>query len=216
MASNVTSVQDELGSYEDWIELYNTTNEDKDVSGFYLTDTRTNPDKWKFAQGTVIPAYSYFIVWADEDSKSDSIHHCNFKLSKSGEELFLFNENLEILDSIVFGEQQTDLSYARSPNGNGPFKIKESTFNGNNDVNLVTNPDRQNVLIYPNPSYKGFTIQSTSIDDLPYEIYTIFGQRVEKGNIRTEKYIYALNWTSGLYIISVGDFVQKIELIHEE
>ena len=57
--------------YEDWIELYNTTNGDINLSGIYLTDNPDNPTKWEFPAGTVIKASSYLTVWADEDGKNN-------------------------------------------------------------------------------------------------------------------------------------------------
>ena len=46
MASNVDVVADADGSYEDWIELLNTTENELSLGGLYLSDDATNLSKW--------------------------------------------------------------------------------------------------------------------------------------------------------------------------
>jgi len=57
------------------------------------------------------------VVWADEDGSDTPGLHASFKLSKSGEAIYLTdtdaNNNL-LLDSIVFGAQTTNRSYGRT------------------------------------------------------------------------------------------------------
>ncbi|HCR48874.1 MAG TPA: hypothetical protein DIW24_04540, partial [Bacteroidetes bacterium] len=67
MAQNTKTITDEAGEYEDWIELYNTTASDIDLSGYFLSDKVDNLDKWALPNGTTIPANGYLIIWADEN-----------------------------------------------------------------------------------------------------------------------------------------------------
>jgi hypothetical protein len=64
MASNGTTKADEDGSFEDWIELYNTGDEEIDLSGWGLSDNEANPFKWRFPERTTIAARGFFLVWA--------------------------------------------------------------------------------------------------------------------------------------------------------
>ncbi|MFC2131281.1 CotH kinase family protein [Bacteroidota bacterium] len=48
--------------------------------------------------------------------------HSNFKLSSEGETLFLWNPTGDLVDKVEFGEQITDLSYGRYPDGTGIFE----------------------------------------------------------------------------------------------
>ena len=48
MADNDTGIVDSYGNHSDWIELRNSGNEARDVSGWYLTDDPTNLQKWSF------------------------------------------------------------------------------------------------------------------------------------------------------------------------
>lgn len=47
MASNDNTVKDEAGEFEDWIELYNLTDKDINMSGFYITDNSLNLKNFK-------------------------------------------------------------------------------------------------------------------------------------------------------------------------
>ena len=78
VSSNVNGLIDsETGEYEDWIELYNTTNLAIDISGYTLTDDLSQPAKWIFPNNTVIDAESFLIIWAD--AKGTGIH-ASFRL----------------------------------------------------------------------------------------------------------------------------------------
>ncbi|MBL9135459.1 MAG: CotH kinase family protein [Verrucomicrobiales bacterium] len=116
MASNLATLADPQGEFDDWIELRNLTDAPVDLTGHYLTDDPTNPRKWEFPSGTTIPAAGFLIVWADEDGQAAEGWHANFKLSADGEELYLIDTDAQlnaVLDSVVFGAQETDRSYGR-------------------------------------------------------------------------------------------------------
>lgn len=216
MASNTNTVTDESGAFEDWIELFNTTANDIDLSGYFLTDNPTNPDKWQFAEGTIIPAGGYYIIWADEDSSTDPTDHCNFKLSKDGEDVLLLNSSLEIIDQLTFGAQVSDMSYARSPNGTGDFVIKAATFNANNDGITGTDAEwSQTFKIYPNPTNDGFYVNFDGEEERNYEVYNTVGKIISKGSLSlSNTFIETYNWPSGMYIFKSKNNTEKINITH--
>lgn len=117
LASNTATLADPQGEYDDWIELRNLTSAVVDLGGRYLSDEPNNPRKWQFPFGTTIPADGYLLIWADEDTTDTPGLHASFKLSGSGESLYLADtdsRNNQILDAVVFGDQTTDVSYGRS------------------------------------------------------------------------------------------------------
>jgi len=124
MASNSSTIQDQQGQYDDWVEIYNFGNAAIDVGGMYLTDDLTEPNKWRFPENnpsaTTIPAYGYLLIWIDNHI-TDSGLHANFKLDAGGEELGLFDSSAtgtdgsSLIDSITFDEQTVDISYGRYP-----------------------------------------------------------------------------------------------------
>src|SRR3972149_10520982 len=79
--SNVNSFADSFGEYEDWIELYNTTASAVNITGWHLSDKKTNPTKWTF--GVVsIPASGFVRIWASGRNITSGFMHANFKLTQ--------------------------------------------------------------------------------------------------------------------------------------
>jgi len=123
---------DQDGEFDDWIELYNLANEDIDISGFYLSDSKKEPAKWKFPEGTTIGKNGYLIVWADGDSTQTGLH-TNYKLSADGENIVLLSPSQEVINLVEYPATVLEQSYARVPNGTGDFKWSVPTFNKSND-----------------------------------------------------------------------------------
>ncbi len=117
MASNTSTLADPQGEFDDWIELRNITDQDVDLTGRHLSDEPNNPRKWAFPAGTVIPADGYLIVWCDEDGLATPGLHASFKLSASGETLFLTDTDAAqnaILDSVTFSALAADEAFGRT------------------------------------------------------------------------------------------------------
>ena len=53
----------ENGEAYDWIELYNDGKKTEDLSGWYLSDSKKDPLKWSFPQGTKLKAGGYLTVF---------------------------------------------------------------------------------------------------------------------------------------------------------
>ena len=143
MASNDNTVADEYGEYDDWIEIYNKGANSINLNSYYLSDDISNLTKYIFPDYILGPN-EYFIVWADDDEEEQGdFNHATFKLSAAGESLYLSDLDLNILDNCIFPEQQTDLAYARIPNGIGSFVIQEATFNYNNEQESSLSTDNR-------------------------------------------------------------------------
>ena len=92
------------------------------------------------------------IVWADEDGSQGDLH-ANFKLSGSGESLYLSTAEEYIVDQTDFPASEDDMGYARVPNGTGDFVFQGPTFNASNDAHSLVEGLRSNSLIlFPNPA----------------------------------------------------------------
>lgn len=112
MASNGNVHKCPDGSYSDWIELYNSSASEFDLSGFGLSDDISKPKKYTFPQGTKIGAYSYLVLYHTEQPVEGAL--ClDFGLSAQGETLIFTSAEDRIIDLIEFGLQQRNMSYAR-------------------------------------------------------------------------------------------------------
>ncbi|MBP5667324.1 MAG: CotH kinase family protein [Salinivirgaceae bacterium] len=76
--SSSTSFLDEYGDNADWIELYNTSSADVDLTGWHLSDKASNLGKWTFPS-CVLKPHEYLLVFA---SGKDLYEY------KPGEEIF--------------------------------------------------------------------------------------------------------------------------------
>lgn len=131
MPVNKTTVADNYGEYDDWIELYNLSASPQDLTGCYLSDKNSHRTKWQFPAGTSIQANGYLVIWADNDTTQYGLH-ANFKLSSSGEKVVLSYPDSTKIDEVEFPAQNLELSYSRVPNGTGPFRWQVPTFEKSN------------------------------------------------------------------------------------
>jgi len=123
MASNVAAFADKHGNYGDWVEIYNAGTNEIDLGGYYLTDSHyaDGDSAWYLIpatapDSTTVPAGGYLIFWFDSSPQS-GVRHVNQSLSKKGDAIYLIDAQQSIVDSIVFGAQKTDTSYARVTDG---------------------------------------------------------------------------------------------------
>lgn len=111
MASNTSTIKDpDYGNDADWIEIYNAGDKEVDLNGFFLTDNLDEPGKWTI-QHIKIAAKSFAVFWADDYNSGT---HTNFKLAAEGEEIGLFAPDQTLIDSVVFGLQNPDISAGRN------------------------------------------------------------------------------------------------------
>ena len=123
MAGNATTVCDSFGSYSDWIELYNSTDTDMDISGFGISDNLSQPMKYRFPDGTTIAAKGYLVVFCSgNEGMQNGELHAPFGLRSYGEDVVIANRAGRIIDSYSFKNQETDVSMARIPDGAGEFQ----------------------------------------------------------------------------------------------
>ena len=105
----------------DWIELYNTTDEEIDIEGMYLTDDVDNPTKYKITRGstaanTTIKPHGYIIVWCDK-LQTNSMLHSSFKLSAEGGTVMLSSQDMTWSDKLIYAAHNGDETVGRYPDG---------------------------------------------------------------------------------------------------
>ncbi|MDA9182546.1 CotH kinase family protein [Saprospiraceae bacterium] len=148
---SLSTIKDPAGETDDWIELYNNTDADIDLSNAFLSDNSDNPEKWQFPVGTTIRANDYLIIWADKDEDQEGLH-ADFKLNRDGDFIML-TEGTDVIDSLTFGFQENNLTYSRIPNGTGDYLIKDPTFGYNNEQETaVIDEYVGEIKVYPNPA----------------------------------------------------------------
>jgi hypothetical protein len=208
VASNQTGNTDEEGKYEDWIELYNTTNTSLSLDNLYLSDDADDKLIYQFPTGTVLAADSYLVVWCDKDEEQGDFH-AGFKLSSGGETIFLSYSDGTILQEITYDAQTTDMSYSRSPNGTGDFVIQAPTFGTNNTPSLSVDSIESDLKVnfYPNPIQSILNIESSVNPIQSLKVSSLLGQVIFNKEIINEvkTAIDFSNFSKGIYFVTINN-----------
>lgn len=125
-ASNLRTFPDNYDKYEDWIELYNSSDQQADISGWYLSDKESKPKKWKIPSGTTIPPKGFLVFWTSgRDESSDGNFHTNFKFTQTDGDEFvvLSNKNGTIQEKYPLTLTRLAHSVCKITDGGMQFKI---------------------------------------------------------------------------------------------
>lgn len=106
MPDNESVLEDDHGEHDDWIEIYNPNDEPVDMAGWYISDDIRNYTQFRFpfanASATTIPEKGFLILWADEQPGQGALH-LNFRLSSSGEGIYLSANGNNIIHHVTYG-----------------------------------------------------------------------------------------------------------------
>ena len=205
MASNITNISDELGEFDDWIELHNPSLTPINLHDLYLTDNLNNPMKWPLPDVTVNQG-DFILFWADGTEEQGALH-TNFNLSSEGEKLALIaieNDAPRLVDFISFPESQIDESYGREQdaNPNWIWFASPTPDASNNSVSI--GEIRNDILTWPNPTtgllHFSQSMAGRVISTLGKEVYS-FGPSKE---------IHVGHLTPGLYFIQTENKVFEL------
>lgn len=108
---------------EDWLELYNNTDSTVDLSNWVFKDEE-DIHNFVIPSGTMLNAGEYIVLVYDTalfkplfPNVLNYIGNIGFGLSGGGEKLRLYDNNMNIIDSLTYDDQQP---WPTQPDGNGP------------------------------------------------------------------------------------------------
>ena len=70
LSSNIRGLTDEDHEYNDWIELYNNSDNQVNLEGYHLSDDAIDADKWTFP-AMLLPPRSYLLVFASGKDRTE-------------------------------------------------------------------------------------------------------------------------------------------------
>jgi len=201
MAFNESAEIDEYDEYNDWIELYNNSNQAINLNGFFLSNKVTERAKYQFPNITM-GAHDYLILWADEDSMQGDLH-LPFKLDSERDDIILSRPDTSTIDYFSFSDVHSNLSISRYPNGIGNILTSAPT-QSNSNVNYVGLHDLQNELftLSPNPA-KGLINIKHSESVIKWTIIDMNGRHWLSKNTLSQNSIDISNLSTGTYLLEL-------------
>ena len=115
MARNQSTIQDGVGEYDDWVELFNRSEVGQDLSGWGLADDADAVEAaWLLPEGTALGPGERLLVWLDGE---DHELHANFSIDADGEALVVVDGDGAVQDAWAFEELPADVVRGRFPDG---------------------------------------------------------------------------------------------------
>jgi hypothetical protein len=124
VSDNDNVILDFEGDSPDWVELYNPNDFEVDLYDYSLSDKATDPVKWTFPKVVMAPKSFLIIFCSGKNIKTENELHTNFRLSSSGETLYLYDNNPIImqrkrLDVVDIPPLRENKAYGKLPDGDG-------------------------------------------------------------------------------------------------
>ncbi len=110
---------DDAGQTDDFVELFNTSDEPVLLRHYFLGDRVGRATR--LPDLTLAPGET-LLFWADNTPEQGSLH-LPFKLSNSGTPLLLWADPCQLVDRVSVPELPRSESYARLPDGDGDFEV---------------------------------------------------------------------------------------------
>lgn len=127
--SDNTGIVAPNGKAEDWIELYNFSDDTIDLSNYFLTDSIEVPIKANLPTLRLAPK-AYITLWCGNSANTGDLF-LGFTLNKdseSGDVVYLFDKSIELIDSCHFLQSdkatKKGVSYGRLPDGGTTWHVQ--------------------------------------------------------------------------------------------
>lgn len=205
---NDTTIADENGEFDDWIEIYNPNSTAVNLAGYYISDKLSEPLKWKIpatnASKTTIPANGFLLLWADKDL-SQGENHVDFKLKGTDEVILTAPDATTKIQEISFTDINTDTSYGAKVDADTEYIIFSKPTPGATNNSVLSTDDfgieKNSITMYPNPAVNTINIKGIK-GDLTWRLFDITGKEIKKG---TKKLIEVNALEKGMYLLRVNN-----------
>ncbi len=124
---NVSTLADNFGDNDPWIELYNGGGTALSLDGYSLANNYTNLEQWTFPVGTTINAGEYLLIWADGELAEGTAGnlHAGFRLNTPSGSAVLSRQvsgTSQIVDYFNYRDVGTNRSYGTFPAGQASYR----------------------------------------------------------------------------------------------
>lgn len=217
MATNSETQADEFGENDDWVEIYNNGVASVNLGGYFLSDNAGDPTKFSFPSTSLGPN-EYLIVWPDNQPEQGP-YHAAFGLGADGERIVLSNADTATVDFVAFGEQTTDVSEGRLPNGFGTVNgCMTPSFSDENE-GFVSTENGENtefrLQVYPNPASDFLRVENPLPKPVVIRIFDMSGRLVQTTPISSgDSRIQVNQLPVGMYFLQSEIGIAKVAVAH--
>lgn len=124
--SNINTIADGFGMFEDWVELYNAGSTNINVTGYFLSDDPNTPLKWAIPATTDILPNTRRMVFCSNRGVVTAAGqiHPDFKLTQTHNEWFLISDAAgNLIDSVHLNLTQRGHSRGRTTDGANTWSL---------------------------------------------------------------------------------------------
>ena len=122
------------GQYYDLLEVRNNSDQPLNLLGYTLTDKHSEPERYAFPDVTLEPGGFYVVYCSDNAALGED--HAPFKISASGETVYLVKNGAFVDALTIPGDMQKNESYGRV--GNIPMYLEKPTLGEENAQGFAT------------------------------------------------------------------------------
>jgi len=163
----------------DWVELLNTTPNDIDISGWFLSNSDTELQKYQVQPHTIVPAHGYYLFTQSLHFGQSGAPGANspFSFSDRGDRFFLsssYNAQLGgYRESVDFGAADYNLTFGRYTKANGKSDFVALSSPTPNDANAYprVGPIVINEIMYNPLTGKDEFLELKNITSLPIALF---------------------------------------------
>lgn len=209
---NSSTIADEYGDHDQWIELYNPNGDTIDIAGWFLTNN-SSADLYRIGfdtDTTKIPPYGFLLAWTDNEI-AEGVMHTNFNLNPAGGRLALNKPDKAISDTITYRSAiPSDQSYGRSADGvdNWVLFTQPTPDSSNNNVGIGSASVMEHIRIWPNPATGGIIHLSKAMN---FTLVNAIGQEIRYYESSRQFDVSDLN--SGIYFLKDASNGMNIKLM---
>lgn len=169
---------------EDWLEVYNPTDQFIDLQGLYITDSRAELTKHAITRSLVISPFSFLILFADRQTEQGP-DHLSFRLSGGGEAVGLVAaDGLTEIDFFIFDAQERNVSMGRLPDGTGSWQKLSVATPGDTNAFVPVISNVQNTPAIPRND-QNVQVTATVTDNLGVTAVELFYHVINATTMQT-------------------------------
>ena len=209
----------DYGKKADWVELYNTTDQDISLEGLYLSDDKNNPQKYQIKneelkiknEELTVPAHGTRIIWCDGKEAISQLH-APFKLSNSdGACVSIQASDGSWTDCLEYLQQGKWQTFGRYPDGGNIATIlNQPTIESSNKLGMMdffNLPDEEDAIDEIMPDVDVDIASSHEIREIQY--FNLNGQQILNGQYSMVNGQYPMGIIIRKEIYEDGSFSSK-------